>query len=40
MSKKEKIKEILTYLTTHNKNYTQKQYFYILELEELLKSKK
>lgn len=35
-SKAEQIKDILQYLATHNKNYTKKQYYYILELKELL----
>lgn len=35
-SKAEKIRDILQYLETHNKNYTKKQYSYILELRELL----
>lgn len=35
-SKAEQIKDILQYLATHNKNYTKKQYYYILELQELL----
>ena len=35
-SKAEQIKDILQYLATHNKNYTNKQYYYILELKELL----
>lgn len=35
-SKAEQIKDILQYLATHNKNYTKKQYNYILELKELL----
>ena len=35
-SKAEQIKDILQYLATHNKNYTQKQYYCILQLKELL----
>lgn len=39
-SKAEQIKDILQYLATHNKNYTQTQYYKILELQELLEGKK
>lgn len=36
----EKIAQILDYLQSHNKNYTKKQYFLILELAELIRGTK
>lgn len=36
--RKEKVKDILHFLLTHNKNYTQKQYHFLLELQELLQT--
>lgn len=35
----EKIKNIVDYLATHNKNYTKKQYNCIMDLQELLQEK-
>ena len=35
-TKSERAKELLQYLTTHNKNYTKSQYFSLLELEEII----
>ena len=33
-----KLKDLVYYLKTHNKNYTKEQYYRILEIEEILES--
>lgn len=33
-----KLKDLVYYLKTHNKNYTKEQYYKILEMEEILES--
>lgn len=36
----DRAKYIIDYLLSHNKNYTKTQYYYLLELEEIINKEK